>query len=163
MSAKVYFISDLHLAHKKILLFSSPWRDGSTVDEHDEWIIKQWNSVVKKRDVVYLLGDVAFSKDGLAKCERLNGVKKLILGNHDHFRVAEYEAVGFKVLGGIVRYKNFWLSHAPVHPEVLRELKNIHGHVHNQSLDDDRYINVCVEVQNGIPRFLDDIRISCKS
>lgn len=158
MSAKVYFISDLHLGHKKILQFSSEWREGSTVDEHDEWIINQWNSVVKKHDVVWLLGDVAFTRQGLEKCLRLNGVKKLVMGNHDQFTTTAYELNGFRVMGGIVKYKGFWLSHAPVHPAELRGCKNIHGHVHSESIDDDRYINVCVEVQNGLPRLLDDIR-----
>lgn len=158
MSGKVYFISDLHLGHKKILQFSSEWREGNTIDEHDEWIVEQWNSVVRKNDVVYLLGDVAFSRDGLAKCERLNGFKKLIMGNHDQFRVEDYTAVGFRVLGGMIKFKGFWLSHAPVHPAELRGCKNIHGHVHSESIDDARYINVCVEAQDGLPRLLEEIR-----
>ena len=45
MSAKIYFIADLHFGHKKILKFSSEYRAGANVDEHDEWIIDRWNSV----------------------------------------------------------------------------------------------------------------------
>ena len=158
MSAKVYFISDLHLGHKKILEFSGSYREGLTVDDHDDWLIEQWNSVVRKRDVVYLLGDVAFSREGLAKLSLLRGDKKLIMGNHDKFRASEYEEQGLRVIGGVVKYKNFWLSHSPIHPAELRGLKNIHGHVHSNSIPDDRYINVCVERLSGIPLFLEDIR-----
>lgn len=158
MSAKVFFISDLHLGHKRIIEFSLDHRECETVDSHDEWIIKQWNSVVTKRDVVYILGDIAFSKDGLSKVSRLSGIKKMIFGNHDGYKISEYDAVGLKIIGGLVRYKEFWLSHAPIHPEELRGKKNIHGHVHQRSLDDDRYINVSVENVGGIPIFLDAIR-----
>jgi calcineurin-like phosphoesterase family protein len=158
MSAKVYFISDLHLGHNKILNFSGDYRGGTTTEEHDEWIINQWNSVVTKRDVVYVLGDVAFTREGLDKCRQLHGYKKLILGNHDKYMVSEYMTRGFKILSGIVKYKRFWLSHAPIHPNELRGLINIHGHVHSQSIDDLRYINVCVEPLNGIPLFLEELR-----
>jgi calcineurin-like phosphoesterase family protein len=158
MSTKVFFISDLHLGHKKIIEFSALLRECKSVESHDEWIIKQWNSVVTERDVVYVLGDIAFSKDGLAKAERLTGIKKMVFGNHDRFKIAEYEAVGFSVIGGIVKYKEFWLTHAPIHPDELRGKRNIHGHVHHRSIDDDRYINVCVENVGGVPIFLDDVR-----
>lgn len=129
-----------------------------SVEAHDAWVINQWNSVVTKRDVVYVMGDIAFSRDGLAKAERLNGIKKMIFGNHDGYKISEYEAVGFSVIGGIVKYKEFWLTHAPIHPEELRGKRNIHGHVHHRSIDDDRYINVSVENVGGVPIFLDDIR-----
>ena len=163
----VYFISDIHLGHKKILDFS-PSRGGSCVDEHDEWIVDSWNSVVTKRDVVYLLGDIAFSREGLSKCADLNGVKKLILGNHDLFAIDEYTKY-FKILPSLYKYKEFWLSHAPIHPHELRGKKNIHGHVHSSSITkpairpfepslNPRYINVCVEPLNGKPISIDKIR-----
>lgn len=157
MSSQLLFISDLHLGHKRILEFSGEWREGDSVDEHDEWIIDQWNSIVGKRDSVYLLGDVAFSRDGLAKCARLKGHKNLILGNHDGFKVDEYQKY-FKIRPGIFKHAGFWLSHAPVHPESLRGLRNIHGHMHHQVINDDRYINVCVEQVNGLPRSVQSIR-----
>ena len=159
MSAKVYFIGDLHLGHKKILEFSGDYRGGNTVDEHDEWVINQWNSVVTQRDVVYVLGDVAFTREGLLKCSRLNGHKKLILGNHDVFHVCAYQRVGFKVLPGLFKYKDYWLSHAPIHPAELRGRKNIHGYVHHKSIEDERYLNVSVEnLTDGKPIFLEAIR-----
>lgn len=170
MSSRAYLISDLHLGHKKILDFS-PERGGSTVEEHDEWIIEQWNSVVKKRDTVYVLGDIAFSREGLAKCSKLRGNKQCILGNHDLFTVEEYMKY-FRVRPGIFKYKGFWLSHAPIHPHELRGKKNIHGHVHSNSVKaeyrqplcnlmndlDHRYINVCVEALNGVPISIEEIK-----
>ena len=48
-------------------------------------MIENWNSVVKKGDYVYHLGDVFFgSKETFpALWNRLNGSKRLIIGNHD--------------------------------------------------------------------------------
>lgn len=77
-----FFTSDIHLGHKKV----SEIRGFKTTEEHDAHIISTWNSVVSKKDVVYLLGDVAlgayvYALD-LIKNE-LNGTKHLISGNHD--------------------------------------------------------------------------------
>lgn len=156
MSAKIYFIADLHLGHRNILSFSSGFRGGMTIDEHDEWIVQQWNSVVRSRDVVYVLGDVAFSREGLEKCAKLFGNKHLIMGNHDKYHIDEYGRF-FRIRPGVFKHKGFWVSHAPIHPAELRGIKNIHGHVHSKTIDDSRYINVSVEAVNGVPLCLDEI------
>ena len=54
----VRFISDLHLGHKSICTFSGKERGGvTTVEEHDRYIIEQWNSVVQKNDLVWVYRD----------------------------------------------------------------------------------------------------------
>ena len=158
MHAKVYFISDLHLGHDNILLFERDYREGEDIEEHDQWLIDSWNSIVTAKDIVYVLGDVAWTRAGLNKLKQLKGNKNLIMGNHDKYFVDEYMAQGFRVRPGVMKYKEFWLSHAPIHPAELRGLKNIHGHVHENTLDDPRYINVCVEPLDGTPMYLEDIR-----
>lgn len=152
-------ISDLHMGHKNILGFSGDLRGGGNIDEHDTWLINQWNSVIKKRDTVFVLGDVAMSKAALCRCKQLNGSKKLLMGNHDDFPISDYIYLGdFEVIGqGLHRYRKTWLSHAPIHPDELRGKINIHGHVHYKSIklngrDDPRYKNVCVEMSYGIPQ-----------
>jgi len=165
MSATPRFIADLHLGHKKILHFSGDYREGATTNEHDDWIVSQWNSAVGKRDPVYILGDLAFSRDGLERVRELRGQKFLLQGNHDLFPIADYEAVGLKVIG-FRKYKGFWLSHAPIHPAELRDCKNIHGHVHSKSIKsgldngilDRRYINVSVEMNAAKPVSISDIQ-----
>lgn len=151
----VYFIGDLHFGHKNICNF----RDGlglKTEEEHREFLIDKWNKKVSKRGLVYILGDAVFGVEYLKDLGRLNGSKKIILGNHDlpawHFEPYCTEIAGFK------KYKEFWLSHAPIHPEELRGKFNIHGHVHYKSLDDGRYINVSCENVNYEPISLDEIR-----
>lgn len=158
--SKVFFISDLHLGHK---LMVSPelthLRSGaSAVDEHDEWIIEQYNRIVTKHDLTWLLGDVCFDKKKLHLLKRLNGSKHLILGNHDQFPMAEYQKY-FNKIHGFLKYKGAWLSHAPINPFQLRGKWNIHGHVHARSMDDLRYINVCVEALKGCPISWDTLEL----
>lgn len=156
-----WVISDLHFGHKNILKYSGALRGGTTSEEHDEWIISQWNSVVKKCDLVYVLGDAAFNLEHYKKFKRMKGQKMLARGNHDVNNVrhlTEYFADVF----GIMSYRGtFWLSHAPIHPAELRGRFNIHGHVHQNSIlgpdgqPDRRYINACVEMSYGVPQSLD--------
>ncbi len=154
--SKVYFWSDLHLGHKSIVKFSGPMRGHvSSTEEHDEWIVNQWNSVVKKRDIVYVLGDVCFDINKMVLFNKMNGTKYLIMGNHDEFDIGVYLKY-FKKVKGFIKHKGFWISHAPIHPDELRGKFNIHGHVHANTILDARYINVCPE-HNSVPVLFDDL------
>lgn len=144
---KVCFWSDLHLGHTNITKFRPIF---STMEEHDEFIMDTITSMKDKRTVFYILGDAFVSRNGLEKFEKLFGNVRttLVLGNHD----LEREGLSFKDLIGVVdnvqslvKYKNFWLSHAPIHHGELRGKKNLHGHTHFELMGDPRYINVCVE------------------
>lgn len=78
-----YFISDTHFGHDKIRGYSN--RNFSSVQEMDEAMIKNWNTLVKPEDTIWHLGDVAFMKypEFKSLVWRLNGKKNLVLGNHD--------------------------------------------------------------------------------
>ena len=52
-----YYISDLHIGHKNCIIFDN--RPFSTLEEMHDTIVENWNSVVKKDDEVYILGDYA--------------------------------------------------------------------------------------------------------
>ncbi len=143
------------MGHKNILKYSGELRGGTTPEEHDEWIRHQWNSLVTKSDLVYVLGDVAMNNESLAQVARLKGQKILIRGNHDVQDTQTYLKY-FQQVYGLLSYRGvFWRSHAPVHPLELRGRFNLHGHVHQNSIPDDRYINACVEMSYGIPQSLD--------
>jgi len=151
----VYFISDLHIGHRGIPKYRTQFKH---VDEHDEWIVKQWNSRgFNKKDIIIILGDIIFDKSKFWMLNELKGQKWALLGNHDI--LTPYEVYHFfdKHMHFEKRY-GFWLSHCPIHPDELRGKKNIHGHVHNKTIPDDRYISVCVEACNGVPVPLDEIR-----
>ena len=79
------FISDLHLGHTNIIKHLDG-RAFETIEEMDDYVISQWNSVVKKGDEVVILGDFSFY-DGKKTNEilrKLHGTKHLIKGNHDN-------------------------------------------------------------------------------
>lgn len=158
--SNVYFISDLHFGHKNILQFSGKFRGGSNIHEHDEWLLDSINSVVTARDVLYVLGDLSFTWDGLWQSRAIMcGNRKLVMGNHDTFPLSAYMDAGWQIMPPLRKYKGHWLSHAPIHPQELRGVPCIHGHVHFNTIpDDDRYVNVCVENVGGIPISFNQIR-----
>lgn len=80
---KVWFTSDLHFWHKNICKYCN--RPYNTIEEMNQSIIDNWNSVVKEDDTVYLLGDMGFC--GIEKLRslisQLKGHIILVQGNHD--------------------------------------------------------------------------------
>lgn len=78
-----YLTADTHFGHASII--TSCNRLWATTEEMDEALIERWNAVVHPRDVVWHLGDFGYgSPERLASLfGRLNGDKRLILGNHD--------------------------------------------------------------------------------
>lgn len=164
--SNVFFISDLHIDHQNILKFSRELRDGGTVKEHNEILISKINSRVTKRDKLFILGDVVWRKQDLSILDRINGQKELIIGNHDEHGIPAYQQ-HFDKIHGFYKYKGFWISHCPIHPDELRGRRNIHGHVHQNYImkkflgipykQDDRYIPVTVEALDGYPISYDEI------
>lgn len=167
--AKTFLISDTHFGHRNILTFKrddeSPLRIFDSIEEHDEYLIARWNDVVKPEDKVYHLGDVGFFNISrmLEVFSRLNGSKVLIKGNHDNLKISQYAQV-FKDVRAYHVLDKFLLSHIPVHPfSVSRWTGNIHGHLHDKELEDDRYLNVSVEcLYNYEPLDFEDVRILFK-
>jgi calcineurin-like phosphoesterase family protein len=143
---QIYLCSDLHLGHQKIAHFR-PWFKDQF--EHEQAVADDWKKHVKKHDLVYCVGDIAFTKQSLALLSNLPGRKILVRGNHDVLPTPYYAEV-FEEIYGLVKYKEFWVSHPPIHPEELRGRYNLHGHVHGATVqmngqDDKRYVNLCNE------------------
>ncbi len=154
----IFFISDMHLGHKRVLEFEKENRPFSNIEEHNEELIKRWNSVVKKNDTVWVLGDFAFGKENLALAGRLSGTKRLVLGNHDLYPAKDYLQYFTRIFGA-VKFENTILTHIPIHPSEFRKLHlNIHGHLHHKTIDDSRYFNVSVEQINLTPISFEEIK-----
>jgi calcineurin-like phosphoesterase family protein len=158
----VFFIGDTHFGHKNIIEYEKTTRNFSSIEEHNEELIKRWNSVVGKNDIVYHLGDFCFGKQNIAIAGRLNGSKRLIMGNHDVYEASDYLKY-FDKLYGAHFYKNTILTHVPVHPDHARVLINIHGHLHSRSViykpdDSTFYINVSCEHINLTPISLEELK-----
>jgi calcineurin-like phosphoesterase family protein len=163
----VRFIADLHLSHTNMALK----RGFSTVEEHDEHIISQWNSVVNKRDITYILGDITMEKSApYHLLSRLNGTKHVVMGNHDRRQDVRKLLEYVDSVSGMVQYKGVILTHCPIHPMELeyRFPINIHGHIHGKrvmrtdlpmDVIDERYICVSCERVDYIPKTLEELGI----
>lgn len=178
--ADIWFISDTHFFHDNILKFTGD--DGKrirpefeTVDEMNWHMVECWNKVVKTQDKVWHLGDVSSKttdKAGevSALLQKLNGHKRLVVGNHDNLKAPSlmnnFEKVelwkGFK--DGNYLEKAFTCSHIPLMLSSLRDGKvNVHGHIHQNKMKEKGYINVCVEHRNYTPVHYDTILAEVKA
>lgn len=162
---KSFFISDPHFGDVNILNFKDDQenlvRSGfSCIEDHDTLIIDNINEVIRPQDKLFILGDVVMNRKNMSILNRINTKKRVLLkGNHDIFKLKDYlpyfrDIRAYKVLPkyGIV------CSHIPIHPNEFNRWKlNVHGHMHHKTLDDKRYLNVCVEQTNYKPIELEDI------
>lgn len=156
--ANVWFTSDLHLGHKNIINFRQEFES----EEHHYQVVKEnYHSVVTKRDKVFFLGDVAFTQERLEDVGTWVAERKvLILGNHCRDSISMEEICKqFDEVYSLKRYKEFWLSHAPIHPDELRGKYNLHGHTHYHNINDARYLNCCLENTYMTPIDLSEVRL----
>ena len=145
--SRVYVIGDLHFGHSNIYRFRTQFPNELV---HRYYLRDQWNSVIKKRDVVYVLGDAAFTADGLQTFREMEGRKILVAGNHDTLPAKDYLSV-FDDMYGACEYKGYWFTHIPIHPQELYRRNNIHGHCHRGGPDGPHYFNACCD-------FLEDFK-----
>ena len=135
-----WVVADPHFGHLGVCKFlhpngTDPLRPWDTPEEMDEALVKNWNEVVRPADRVNLLGDVVINRRCLVTLGRLNGRIRLVKGNHDIFKLAEYlpyvdDIAAYHVTKGPQGGKVI-MSHIPIHPESLGRFGvNIHGHLH---------------------------------
>lgn len=122
----VYFIGDPHFGHSNINVFRKQF---PTEAVHRQFLMDTWTDLIRKRDVVYVMGDAAFTQDGLDSLGTLAGRKILIRGNHDLLPTEAYLSVFAEVYGALA-WKGLWLTHIPIHPSELYGRTNVHGHCH---------------------------------
>lgn len=135
MMIETWFTSDHHFGHKNILDYEKEARPFETIEEMNEALISNWNDTVRQKDIVYHLGDFAFGRDNVELAGRLNGRKRLIMGNHDVYNNSVYLDY-FEKLFGVVYWRRCVLSHIPVHSGNLgsRAFLNVHGHLHSKHI-----------------------------
>jgi calcineurin-like phosphoesterase family protein len=154
---KVFVIGDTHFGHKKIIEFENTYRPFASIEEHDSELVRRWNAVVKPSDTVWHLGDVLFGREAFDTLKLLNGTKKLVMGNHDHYPSTLY-LEHFSTIVGAAELRGCILTHIPVHTSQFgRYVANIHGHLHSNKIDDPRYVCVSAEHTNLTPKLLDTV------
>jgi calcineurin-like phosphoesterase family protein len=155
-----YIISDLHLGHENIIKYCD--RPFKSVDEMNNYIINQWNSVVSDEDTVYFLGDLSlreYSKWLLL----LKGNIIFIQGNHDKPFFDKYLKSGWKsdrvtLVPTSLKIDDVLFIHNPDH--IKRAGWVVHGHVHNKApfiSYQKKRINVSAEALDYTPVSLDEI------
>jgi calcineurin-like phosphoesterase family protein len=178
LSKDIWLISDTHFFHSNILKFTD--ENGelirgnrfTDVDDMNQQMLENWNSVVKPGDKVYHLGDVMMGdKEEFKKYwSKLNGKKNLIVGNHDDIKwMAQKELFSKIYMWRMFAEFGLLLTHVPIHQSGLRRgaptdetapmLLNIHGHIHQNPSPTEHHRCVCVEHINYTPINIEELRI----
>ena len=141
----IWFTSDLHLGHTKVLDFAGrPW---DTIEEMNDALIANINARVAPTDTLYALGDYSFKIDletafalrQLINCRDIH----LVPGNHDKDWTRPEVAGAFTVEPMITTIKvnegrqKIVLSHFPLAdwPSMRRGSWHLHGHIHSRGTD----------------------------
>ena len=163
----IFFTSDLHFGHSNIIKYCK--RPFVDTKEMDEEIIKKWNKKVAKNDTVYILGDIALSKESLFLVKKLNGKKHLIIGNHDFYLLDEiyklkcFESINYMEVI-LLNDKILTLCHFPTYSFIGDWL--IYGHVHNNEADKSwleirrcqNTLNAGCEINNYVPVTFEELK-----
>jgi calcineurin-like phosphoesterase family protein len=157
------FIGDTHFGHAGILgRAARPWND---IEKHDRSLIEHWNSVVSPTDTVWHLGDFAHDRLPLGQAAaifaRLDGIKRLIVGNHDTDAVrdlswASVDDIRVLTAGG----QDLVLCHYPMRewPNWWGGALHFHGHTHDRLPSSNRSWDCGVDHQGFVPLTFDEIR-----
>ncbi|EEI69944.1 metallophosphoesterase [Lentilactobacillus hilgardii] len=163
-----FFTADTHFFHERLLGISefAP-RPFLTVEDMNDTIIENWNRRVGKDDVVYHLGDIAIlhtrpEKDAYQRIfevlKKLNGRLILIKGNHDsrnlfkylekhNYLVGNHLKFEFHDVGVLIKmnHRQYYMTHYPMMMGIVKQIINLHGHIHHYSVPIKENINVGVD------------------
>jgi calcineurin-like phosphoesterase family protein len=163
----VYFISDTHFGHGWALRFRD--RPFPSLDAMDEAMVERWNETVGPEDTVWHLGDFALGRQpyfAARLLSRLNGRKRLILGNNDGpdtVALPGWESVGHYAE---IEHEGTWLvmCHYPFRTwnGMYKGAINLHGHSHGKLAPMPRQVDVGVDVWDFRPITLDRIKDGLK-
>lgn len=169
----IYFTADPHFGHPKIIDYCA--RPFDSVEDMDNALIKAYNFVVKKDDIVFFVGDFSLkTAEHYAYygsiLKRLNGQKHLVLGNHDDLKPFSYTKVGFMSVHTSLLVPSLRIDNREVilmhDPSVVTVDKNklwLVGHVHELFVKAKNCINVGVDVWNYAPVGIDKLEKIAKA
>lgn len=162
--SETWITADLHLGHAPNQhgfggIIHHANRPFSCIEEHDQFIIDQWNKTVCQKDVVYILGDFAW-RNHKHYIGALRAKKIMVTGSHDRMNQDAIRLFTEYHEGMLVRTLNkvpFVLTHcAMLVWERSHYLSiNIHGHSHGriEERDDVRRMDVGIDVSPNYSPF----------
>ena len=172
-----FYISDTHFGHSNIIrLCNRPFVD---VTEMDRVLIENWNARVGKDDHVWHLGDFSFKSAIPAEnyLKKLNGIKHLIIGNHDAKGVLKqanlsewFETVDYALFRTDGAGRKLWLCHYPM-MSAPRNTYMLYGHIHSNQPESfwpllstyESALNCSVEVNGYMPVTLEELIVNNQS
>lgn len=132
----MFYIADTHFGHENIIKFDG--RPFENTEKMNQKMLENWNKVVGKYDLVYILGDFMwkFKDEDIGFVRQLNGRKRLIKGNHDKCHSKNFK----NLFENIVEYekiedngRTIILCHYPIlayDGSFAGRNIHLHGHVH---------------------------------
>jgi|ERR1017187_864729 calcineurin-like phosphoesterase family protein len=161
--------ADPHFGHKNILKFCS--RPFANVNEMDEVLVKNWNSVTRPEDEIHVVGDFAFccTMDyALNIMKRLNGTKHLVTGNHDELalKMNDIRPGTWKTIKEmneiVIQGQKIVLCHYPIADghwhHAYKGVWMLYGHVHGTFQNPGKSLDVGVDCWNYTPANFQDIK-----
>ncbi|WP_373213525.1 metallophosphoesterase [Ruminococcus sp. 5_1_39BFAA] len=133
----IYFTSDLHLGHRGIIEMRN--RPFENVEEMNHILLRNYNALVRKNDIVYILGDICHHmlvEQANELIGKMKGKKILVKGNHDKIydknlfdEVCDFKTIS---LNGIY----LALMHYPMlsWPKKNSGSIQLHGHIHSDEM-----------------------------
>ena len=135
---EIYFTSDLHLGHENIIRFTN--RPFGSVEEMNDRIIQNYNSIIHKNDLVYILGDLTYKipvEESNKLIQKLKGRKVLIRGNHD----LKYDSSLFEDILDYKEFKHEKIKYVLMHYPLMEwngsrhgGSIHLHGHIHSNGV-----------------------------
>ncbi|MFC1640731.1 metallophosphoesterase [Patescibacteria group bacterium] len=137
--SEIWFTADTHFSHANIIKYCG--RPFASAREMDEALTTNWNEVVKERDSVFHLGDFAWWQLPVSKMrmlfDKLNGDKRLILGNHDRLhQMKQLDWTWIKLAFDLPlgNRHSIWLSHYAHRSwnKAFHGAWHLYGHTHGR-------------------------------
>jgi calcineurin-like phosphoesterase family protein len=147
-------------------------RPFASVEDMNEQLINNYNSLVGEKDEVYILGDFTFGNhnESATFARRMNGKKHLVLGNHDKKMNAKLKEqfVWIKEYYELrYNHRKFVLFHYPILSwnGRFRGSIHLHGHTHTRGCDFGEVLkatpanmfNIGVDMQDFKPVSIEEI------
>ena len=162
-----FFTADTHFSDPHIL--RQRGADFPSLAAHDAIIVERWNETVRPEDEVWHVGDFASSASRercLEVFAQLNGVKRLVRGNHESNRVLDLpwaeppcESLRLSVTDAVGTEWRLFLAHYAhrAWPGLWRGTRHLYGHTHAQLEDTRRSCDVGVDAWDYRPASVDAV------
>ena len=155
-----FYTSDWHLNEKRIFDFNPFFRPFKSVEEQNQVIINNCNSIVGEGDTLYHIGDVAMDEEGVMMMDKIKCKRRiLIIGNYDEDKLpilSQYFDELLTELNIAINSRSYYVNHYPVNSDPER--MNLVGHIHGLWKVQPNMINVSCDAWNYEP--LDEKRIN---